>query len=88
MLIGADKLGEAAQQEYDIQQAMSDPIAFSASSNPDTMHLHEVMREPDKEQFMIEMDQEVNSHNGQKHWEVRPLSDVPASIKVLDAVGQ
>jgi hypothetical protein len=30
-------------QDYETQCAMADPIAFAASSNPDTMYLHEAL---------------------------------------------
>jgi hypothetical protein len=35
-------------QEYDIQDRASDPIAFSATSDPDTMYWHQAMQQPDK----------------------------------------
>ena len=34
-------------QDFEIQEAMADPIAFAAPSNPDTMYLHEAMKQPD-----------------------------------------
>ena len=48
--------------EYEIQKRMSDPIAFAASADPDTMYLHEAMKQPDKKQFIQAMLDEVNIH--------------------------
>jgi hypothetical protein len=30
-------------KDFEIQEALSDPIAFAASSNPDTMYLHKAL---------------------------------------------
>lgn len=34
---------------------MADPIAFAATSNPDTLYLHEAMSTPDREKFIEAM---------------------------------
>jgi hypothetical protein len=34
-------------KDFKIQEFLCDPIAFTASSNPDTMFLHEALRAPD-----------------------------------------
>ena len=42
-------------------------MAYKAKSNPDTMYLHQAMKEPDKQHFIIamekEMDDQLKSHN-------------------------
>ena len=47
------------QEEWDLQQQMQDPIAFAASakSDPDTMYLHQAMKQPDKEEWLKAMAQ-------------------------------
>jgi hypothetical protein len=35
-----------AIQDFEIQEAMEDPITFVTSSSPDTMYLHEALKAP------------------------------------------
>lgn len=72
--------------EYDIQRQMADPIAFAASSDPDTMYLHEAMKQPDREKFIDAMVKEVNTHTERGHWEVISRSSVPDGTDILPAV--
>ena len=82
-----DSLSQYPQQEeWDIEQQMNDPIAFAASSDPDTMYLHEAMKTPDKAQFLKAMEDEVNAHVKQGHWEFVLRSIVPKGVRVLDSV--
>ncbi len=62
------------------------PIALAASTDPDVMYFHEILREPDKEEFLKSMQLEINGHNDNKNWEIVPRSQVPAHIKVLPSV--
>ena len=72
--------------EYEIQQAMKDPIAFAASSDPDIMYLNQAMKQPDKKQFMKAMKSEIDSHTENKHWVIVPRSAVPDGMEVLPTV--
>jgi hypothetical protein len=65
---------------------MSDPIAFAATSNPDTMYLHEALRAPDREHFIEAMQKEVKDHEDLKHWELVSKSEVPEGTTILPAV--
>jgi hypothetical protein len=49
-------------KDYEIQEAMTDPIAFAAHTNPDTMYLHEALRAPDRADFIRAMQEEVKAH--------------------------
>ena len=72
---------------FDIEQ--DSPInAFAASSDPDIMYLHQAMKEPDKAQFLKAMDQEVQAHITNDHWEMVPRCNVPEGVPVLPAVWQ
>ncbi len=71
---------------YAIQDAMEDPIAFAASSNPDIMYFDQAMKEPDKEQFEQAMLDEVKSHTDLGHWEIVTKKSVPVTTKVLPSV--
>ena len=60
--------------------------AFKASADPDTMYLHEAMREPDKKEFMAAMEKEMADH--MQHWELVLRSCVPEGVKVFQSVWQ
>ena len=36
-----------AQQQYELQMQMAEPIVYADSNNPDILYLHEAMRAPD-----------------------------------------
>jgi hypothetical protein len=72
--------------DHEIQEAMSDPIAFATTSNPDTMYLHEALRAPDCEQFIEAMQKEVKDHEDLKHLEMISKSEVPEGTTILPAV--
>jgi hypothetical protein len=74
------------EDDYSIQDAMMDPIAFKASSDPDTMHYHEAMAAPDRAQFLEAIVKEVNAHIEHDHWELIPRSQVPEGTKILDSI--
>jgi len=39
----------------------SDAVAFAASKDPDTMYLHQAMKEPDKDQFLVAIEEEMGA---------------------------
>jgi hypothetical protein len=57
-----------ANREYDIQDQVSVPIAFPATSDPNTMYWHQAMQEPDKANFLRAAEAEVKSHVDNKHF--------------------
>jgi histone deacetylase 1/2 len=61
-------------------------FAFAASADPDTMYLHEAMRQPDREQFIQAMKKEVNDHTTNGNWMVVHRSEVPKGQQILPAV--
>jgi hypothetical protein len=73
-------------QDYEIQMAMGHPIAFAASSNPNTMYLHKALRAPDREEFIKAMKQEVQDHEERGHWELIPKSKVPEGTIILPSI--
>ena len=50
------------------------PLAFAASSDPDTMYLNQALRAPDREEFISAIEKEVQDHTGRGHWTLSPVS--------------
>jgi hypothetical protein len=73
-------------KDYEIQEEMSNPIAFAASSDPDTMYMHEALRAPDRSQFLEAMQKEIQDHEDLKHWELVPRANIPQGTTVLPSV--
>ena len=61
-----------ALEEYDEEFHESPLLAFAASADPDTMYLHQALKEPDKAQWKKAMVQEVQAHIDNQHWEMVP----------------
>ena len=61
--------------------------AFKAtSSDPDTMYLHEAMREPDREEFLKAMQKEISDQMENGNFSIVPRSGVPRNKSILPAV--
>jgi len=65
---------------------MQELHACAASANPDTTYLHEAMQQPDREQFLHAMNQEVNGHVKNKNFSIFPRLSVPEGAPVLPSV--
>jgi hypothetical protein len=62
--------------------------AFKATSDPDTMYLHEAMKEPDKKEFMEAMRKEVQDQSENGNFTVMPKTQLPKGATVLPTVWQ
>jgi hypothetical protein len=66
-----------------------DPLlAFAASADPDTMYLHEAMKQPDNEQFKAAMQREVEAFDENNNWKLVHRFKVPQGATILPAVWQ
>jgi hypothetical protein len=66
-----------------------DPLlAFKASTDPDTMYMHEAMREPDSAQFRQAMDKEMTDQLANGNFSLIRRKDVPKGRIILPAVWQ
>lgn len=74
------------QDDYRIQDSMSDPISFMGLNEKDTMYFHEAMNAPDRDEFIKAIVKEVNDHIDGKHWEIMDEGDVPEGVEILDSV--
>ena len=61
-------------------------MAYSASTDPDTMYMEQAMLQPDRKQFLKAMADEVNAHTQNGHWKLILRSEVPPGVKVLPSV--
>jgi hypothetical protein len=77
---------ESYLQESEEMHFMDDPISFAATSDPDTMYLHQAQREPDWNNFKLAMLDEVKAHEDNAHWQIVMRKDIPAGIDVLPSV--
>jgi hypothetical protein len=58
-----------SMETYLIEKETKEAIAFfSATSDADTLYYHQAMQAPDKAQFRLAMEQEVDDHKAQEHY--------------------
>ena len=65
---------------------MTDPVAFKATTDPDTLYYHEAMAASDADNFTDVIIKEVDAHCERNHWELVLRSKVPAKQNILDSV--
>ena len=76
-----------AIEDYEVQTAAEDPIAFAASkSDPDTLNFKDAMNAEDSAAFKKAMLKECDAHTDNEHWEVWAKADVPPEQDILPAV--
>jgi hypothetical protein len=74
--------------EARLQDEMRDPIAFTAKTrDPDTMHYHQAMKQPDRAQFIKATRQEVQAHVDKGHWKLVLRTEVPEGTTLTKATG-
>lgn len=72
----------------DIGSEKNPLVVMKATSDPDTMYMHEAMREPDKEHFKKAMKKEWNDQLSNGNFVVRHKSEIPIDATILPAVWQ
>ena len=63
-------------------------VSYKATSDPDTMYLHQAMKEPDREQFLKAMEKETQDQLNNGNFTVMLRSQVPKGSKILPMVWQ
>ena len=61
-------------------------FAFKAKSDPDTMYLHQALRQPDRKEFVKVMDKELTDQFDHRNFTVMHKSTVPEGATVLPTV--
>ena len=74
------------QDNYLLQDSMTDPISFAAKTDPHSMYYHQAIREPNCRQFINTMVDELNDHIKRGHWSLVPLSSVPPNTRILVSI--
>ena len=64
------------------------PMACKASTDPDTMYMHEAMKEKDRKQFILAMKKEVEDQMANGNYTIVHIKDVPKGKIILPAVWQ
>ena len=67
---------------------LNNPLAYKASTDPDTMYLHQDLKQPDKLKFVEAMDKEVKDQMSNKNFTIVHKSKVPKDKSILPAVCQ
>ena len=61
-------------------------MAYKATSGPDSMYLHQAMKEPDRANFLTAMLQEVNNQVKSENFTVVKQNQVPKDSTILPCV--
>ena len=75
---------DSLESEYEYK----DPMALKASADPDTMYLHEAMKEADRKHFITAMKKEVQDQMDNGNFTIIERKDVPDDKTILPAVWQ
>ena len=63
-------------------------MAYKATSDPDSMYLHQAMKEPDRAKFLTAMLQEVTDQVKNENFTVVKRNQVPEDRTILPCVCQ
>ena len=74
------------QEDFTLQDQLSDQIAFLTQTDGDTIHFGQTMKAHDRKNFKVAMQKEFTAHCERIHWEIIPVEEVPQGEKVLDSV--
>jgi len=71
------------------EDQLLDPLySFKATSDPDTMYHHQAMRQPDREDFKLAMNKELQDQMANGNFTVLRRDKLPAGTQVLPTVWQ
>ena len=58
-------------------------MVYKATSDPDTMYLHEAMKQPDKVQFLQAMQKEVQDQRENGNFSIISRKEIPEDALIL-----
>jgi hypothetical protein len=62
------------------------PISMAATLDPDTMYYHVILNQPDKQQFIVAMEKDIEDHNKKEHWHLVRRSTLSPDTRILPSV--
>jgi hypothetical protein len=74
--------------DWEAFEERNELLAMKASADPDTMYHHEVMRQPDREEFKKAMQKEIDDQMANGNFTIVRRTKVPKGATVLPAVWQ
>ena len=63
-------------------------LAYKATSDPDTMYLHQAMKQPDRKHFLKAMSNEMTDQMDNGNFTIMERSEAPKGKSILPAVWQ
>jgi Reverse transcriptase (RNA-dependent DNA polymerase) len=78
-----DSVFSSESEDYESQ---SNPYAYAVSSDPDVLHYHQALKQPDRKQFIEAMVKEIKAHTDGGNWKIVHWSKVPKGHQILPAV--
>ena len=75
-------------ERSDLMNEMDPVMAFKSTSDPDTMYLHEAMREKDRANFLEAMWKEIQSQIQNENFTLIKKEEVPSGCEILPCVWQ
>ena len=74
---------------FPVREIAEHPLTvFKATSDPDTMYLHQAMREPDRKEFVTAMQKEIKDQSDNGNFTIVKRSTVPEGVIILPTVWQ
>ena len=70
----------------ELQERMENPMAFHAEMMGDIMYYHQAIKQPDAQEFVKAVVNEVEAHVRNKHWELVRRDQVPSDTDILPAI--
>jgi Reverse transcriptase (RNA-dependent DNA polymerase) len=68
------------------EESFESPLSMIAKADEDTMYWDQAMKQPDSDNFLQAVFDEIKTHEENLHWEVVPIEDLPEDTPVLDAI--
>ena len=72
--------------DLELQNKMSNPMAFLADMQGDMMYFHQSMAQEDSGDFLEAVVKEVNGHIGNALWKLSPMKSVPEDTNILPSL--
>ena len=75
-----------ASSQYAIQKALEDPIAFTASSNPDILYWDQAMNAHDRDKIIEAVGVELDGHKEMGNYKPVQFREIPKGAELIDMV--